>query len=151
MNGSTTSISAVGDTITIPSSILSNALVDHLRIDLDVTGKKISGYIKFLPESEQESYDIDGFIWRSNGNVGSSTDFVCTDFIDVADASELVITCRTYGSACPLFGYDADKQPIGPLLLDTNYDSFHYVLPSNIAFVRSSSRISMEKSLIVYY
>lgn len=151
-DGTSVSFSASQDTIVIPASALADALTEHSVILLEVYGRTINGYIKFLPQSESEDYVNQGFIIITSGGLYTASDtFVTTDFIDIQDAVEMVVTAVTYGSACPLYAYDEFKTPIEPILQTGTYESEHVVVNPRWKYVRASALISSEKSLIVYY
>lgn len=141
---------ADGRRITIPLSDLANALQRQLTIKLIVDGVLSDGYVLYLPRTESVAFDIAHGIGSDGNEIGGAT-FCSTDYIDVRNVRELVVSGEQPAGLSVLYGYDGDKLPMLRILPNGTFDNYHLVPSGDYVYIRASSKLSAAHSLLLYY
>lgn len=126
--------------IVIPQDKFTDIL--HKRGQLSVTSnsEKFGGSLIFLPNSETETY-INRLILNNKGEVQQRSGTVCTDFIDVSNVVDIVISGAFLDSQwCVAYAYNNNKEPMGILLPGgTTYVNRHITPDGSYRYIRCSS------------
>ena len=147
--GVTSEYSAIGGIIQISSSDLTDVVNRRLSLKLVIDNEDFSEII-FLPEIESEDFNLEGFINDAGTFVGDRN-YLCTDFVDVYDGNELVITNKTGGAARALVGYNEDKTFNSVILDGYSYTNRHVPLDGSIRYVRACGFNNYTLSLKLYF
>lgn len=142
---------AVQSSIRIPVADLEYALTRQLQMVLTVDGQQFGGYILFLPESESIDYFEGARINRVDGSLVSIAAGRYTDFVDVRNAREFVVSGGfANDNSSVLFAYDENREPVRSLV-DENVRNYHVVYDGSYSYIRASSSSGRTFNLLVYF
>lgn len=126
----------------------------HKRGQLSVTSNndKFGGSLIFLPYVETETY-IEGFALGSEGEVNELDSAVCTDFIDINNVVDIVISGSTnYTSRRVAYAYNENKEPMRFLLTGgKTYVNTHITPDGSYRYIRCSSKKSATYDCKLYF
>ena len=109
--------------------------------------------LKYVQIAGHNDFNINGFV-RPNGTFSDYDFYIRTDHIDIQDCGFDYIEARVYPyalSVSPIVFFDAEKNYIGGYnSYDTEEGRFIIAVPSNAAYVMSSSSKRSENPLEVY-
>lgn len=140
-----------GEEITIPLTAFQDALAQRVVVTLKIGDSQLQGYIKFLPTEESETFSGSGFIYATSGAVIANDNWVNTDFIDISDVTDIVLTTVTEQNASPLYAYDEAKRPLRSILPVGTYESEHVEPDGSYRYIRSSARVGRPMSLELHF
>lgn len=128
INGVTASYSVVNGVITIPSADVQNALSRRLKLSLFISGDEYS-YLIFLPQTESEEFPIQGRL-KADGSVELRNEWVCTDFIDIEYADDIVYrgAMNSEGYIC-VAAYNDNEEYVKTLLTVTSPTRVNHIEP----------------------
>ena len=138
--------------ITVPLSAFANAQERRLEMWIRINGVRIPGYILSLPTSESESFSIEGAaINKETGLLLINQNYSCTDFVSVRGVRDIALSVQAAGLACALYGYNENKEPIGPIVETGARPGIHVVPDGSYEYVRASNLVTVTDAYFILY